>query len=84
MPTETEARQTLFAILSDIAPEVESESEIDVNANLREQVDLDSMDFLNFITAISVRFKIEIPEKDYVTLVSFNDFVDYLKPSSGR
>jgi acyl carrier protein len=78
MLTETETRQTLFSILADIAPEVESESDIDLSANLRKQVDLDSMDFLNFITAVSEQFKIEIPEKDYGKLTSFNDFVKYI------
>ena len=42
-----------------------------------DQVDLDSMDFFNFITSLSEHFKIDTPEKDYGKLVSFNDFVEY-------
>lgn len=75
MPAETATRQTLFSILADIEPEVELESDIDTGARLRKQVDLDSLDFLNFITGVAERFKNEIPEKDYAKLVSFNDFV---------
>ena len=81
MQNEIEIRQTIFEILTDIAPEVESESDIDPAANLREQVDLDSMDFLNMITSVSERFGVEIPEKDYRKLVSFDDFIAYVSRS---
>ena len=73
-----EIRQTVFEILTDVAPEVESEDDIDSAGNLREQVDLDSMDFLNMLTEVSERFGIDIPEKDYAILVSLNDFVEYI------
>ena len=85
MPNETDIRQSVFTALSDVAPEIESENDIDVNASLRDQVDLDSMDFLNLITDLCQRFETEISEKDYAKLVSFNDFVEYFstrKPST--
>ncbi len=84
MLVESESRNAIFAILSDIAPEVESEADIDLDANLREQVDLDSMDFLNLVTAVSERFKIDIPQKDYSELSSFNDLVKYIRAKKWR
>ena len=83
MKSAAEIRQTVFEILSDVAPEVESESDIDPTANLREQVDLDSMDFLNLLTEVSERFEIDIPEKDYAILVSFDDFGEYVFQRQG-
>lgn len=84
MPADTELRQAIFSILTDVAPEIESENDFDPNANLRVQVDLDSMDFLNLITSVSEQFKVDIPEKDYAKLVSFNDFVKYVIASKTR
>lgn len=83
MPEESEIQREVFSILSEIAPEVESVADIDVDANLREQVDLDSMDFLNLLTALSTRFKIDIPVKNYGKLTSFSDLVNYVRQNSG-
>ena len=47
-------------------------------ADLREAIDIDSMDFLNFITAIHQRLGIDIPELDYPKLVTLNGAVTYL------
>ena len=84
MNNAIEIRQTVFEILTDVAPEVESEDDIDSAGNLREQVDLDSMDFLNMLTEVSERFEIDIPEKDYAILVSLNDFVEYVAQRAQR
>lgn len=75
---KTEIKTKLIELLSDIAPEIESGDEIDAAENVRDQVDLDSMDFLNFITDVAKAFKVDIPEKDYAQLLSLNDFVAYL------
>ena len=72
-------RAAVFEALTDLAPEVESLDEIDSAADLREQVDLDSMDYLNLITALAERFSIEIPETDYRQLYSFDGIVAYLR-----
>ena len=50
---------------------------------LRSQVDLDSMDWLNFLVSLSERFGVAIPEADYARLVSFNDVLDYLAGKRG-
>lgn len=60
-----------------IAPEVE-EGELQASKPLRDQVDLDSMDWLNFLVALNERFKVEIPEADYRKLVTLDDVTEYL------
>ena len=63
--------------LNNIAPEVDIAG-IDPAADLREVMDIDSMDFLNFITAIHHRLGIDIPEIDYPKLVTLDGAVAYL------
>jgi acyl carrier protein len=55
--------------LGRIAPEIDATG-IDSDADLREEFDIDSMDFLNLVTALSERLKIEIPETDYPSLAT--------------
>lgn len=73
-----ELRDTVFAILKGIAPEVEP-AELDAASPLREQIDLDSMDYLNFIVGLHEQLKVEIPESDYRRLASLNDIVAYMQ-----
>jgi acyl carrier protein len=73
-----ELRNTVFAILKSIAPEIEPE-QLDAAASLRDQIDLDSMDYLNFIVGMHEKLKVEIPESDYRKLVSLDDIVSYLR-----
>lgn len=68
----------VFAILKSIAPEIEP-SELDTAAPLRDQIDLDSMDYLNFIIALHEKFRVEIPESDYQKLVTMDDITSYLQ-----
>lgn len=73
-----ELRDTVFAILKGIAPEVEP-AELDAASPLRDQIDLDSMDYLNFIVGLHEKLKVEIPESDYRRLVSLNDIIAFLQ-----
>jgi acyl carrier protein len=75
---EAEIRTQVLALLKTIAPEVE-ESELAAGTPLRDQVDLDSMDWLNFLVALHERLKVDIPESDYAKLVTLADLVAYLK-----
>lgn len=68
--------------LSNIAPEADLTS-VDPAADLREALDLDSMDFLNFVTAIHQRLGIEIPELDYPKLVTLDSMIAYLTKKRG-
>ncbi len=70
-------RATVVTLLQKVAPELEPAT-LDGAAPLREQVDLDSMDFLNFLAAIEQRLGVSIPESDYEQLRSLDDLVRYL------
>ncbi len=70
-------RQTVLATLHRIAPEIEPE-ELLPAMPLRDQVDLDSMDWLNFLQALHTALGVEIPERDYAKLVTLDDLVAYL------
>ena len=63
--------------LNNIAPEADL-AMVDPAADLREALDVDSMDFLNFITAVHKRLGIDIPEIDYPKLVTLNGAVAYI------
>jgi acyl carrier protein len=64
--------------LGNIAPEIDFAA-VDPAADLREAIDIDSMDFLNFITAIHHRLGVDIPEVDYPKLVTLDGAVAYIK-----
>lgn len=70
--------KTVLTLLRAIAPELEPDT-LDLARPLRHQVDLDSMDWLNFLVSLHERFKVEIAESDYARLISLNDVVDYLQ-----
>jgi len=75
--TNDEIRAIVFQTLKTIAPELE-ESDLQPDRLLRDQVDLDSMDWLNFLVALHQRLKVEIPEADYRKLTTLNTVVAYL------
>ncbi len=77
--TKNEVRQAILDILVDIAPDEDMNS-INDEATLREQIDLDSMDFLDIVMELRKRFNIEVPEKDYEQLVSMASCIQYLQP----
>jgi acyl carrier protein len=74
---EPELRANVLATLCRIAPEV-APDEIAPGTPLRDQVDLDSMDWLNFLVALHGRLGMDIPEADYRKLVTLDDLVAYL------
>lgn len=72
-----EIRSEVLSVLTGIAPEVEAD-EITDDELLRDQVDLDSMDWLNFLIGIHKRLNVEIPESDYASLRTLGDVVRYV------
>jgi acyl carrier protein len=58
-------------------PEIDPAS-IDPGASLRDDLDLDSMDFLNFVLAVDDRLGVAIPEADYSRLATLDGVVAYL------
>lgn len=77
--TREEVRQAILSILKDIAPD-ENISSIEEDVALREQLDLDSMDFLDIVMELRKRFNIEVPESDYQELASMASCIQYLQP----
>jgi acyl carrier protein len=75
--TEEDALDVVIATLKTVAPELETE-ELRRDRPLRNQVDLDSMDWLNFLLGLNKRLGIEIPEADYAQLITLDDVVSYL------
>ena len=71
------SRDAVVEVLRTIAPEVEAAA-LDNRLALRHQVDLDSMDWLNFLIGLQQRFGVEVPESDYARLVSLDDLLNYL------
>ena len=83
MSTERELRDTIVQALTEVAPDVDP-SAIVPDQELVEQLDIDSMDFLNFIVALHERTGIEVPERDYPKLATLDDAVAYLAAAGQR
>jgi acyl carrier protein len=77
--TSAEIRDEIIDILSDIVPD-EDLSNLDDEKPLREQVELDSMDFLDIVMELRKRHRIQIPEDDYIHLATLSGTVKYLEP----
>jgi acyl carrier protein len=75
--TTEEICATVLRLLTNIAPEVDS-AQIKLDVGLRDQLDVDSMDLLNFLIALRNEFGVEIPERDYSKLATPNACVSYL------
>jgi len=72
-----EIQANLLTILATLAPEMDPQA-MDPEVDLREQLDIDSMDLLNFITAVHKQMGVNIPEADYPKLTSLAACVDYI------
>lgn len=75
----SEIREEVLDILADIAPD-EDLSNLKDDESFREQMELDSMDFLDIVMELRKRHRVQIPEDDYVNLASMNSTVEYLEP----
>ncbi|MGE5147734.1 MAG: acyl carrier protein [Candidatus Eiseniibacteriota bacterium] len=75
---DAEIRQLIFDVLSEIAPEADPAT-LDGKEDMREALDLDSMDFLNVVIALHKRSGVEIPESDYSKLFTLDGAVAYLR-----
>lgn len=78
MTIEIDVRGEILSVLTTIAPEVEADDITD-DALLRDQVDLDSMDWLNFLVGVHKRLNVDIPERDYASLRTLADVVRYVE-----
>ena len=81
--TRQEMMNLVVSTLKSIAPEVD-ESQLAADHPLRNQVDLDSMDWLNFLIGLHEKLEVDIPEADYARLRTLNDLVEYLQAKASQ
>jgi len=77
--TREEVKKAVTDIIEEILPEGDC-SGIDPEKKLRDQLELDSMDFLDIVMELRKKYKIEVPEADYGKLASLNSCIEYLEP----
>jgi len=77
--TSAEIKEVILDILENIAPD-EDLSKLKEDVPLREQLQLDSMDFLDIVMELRKRYRVQIPEDDYIELASMQSTVRYLEP----
>ena len=77
--TPAEIREEIIDILQDIAPD-EDLSELADDVPFREQLEMDSMDFLDIVMELKKRYRVQVPEADYKELASMSSTVTYLTP----
>ncbi len=77
--TDSEVRQVVVDIIEIIAPDADL-SNIKDDVRLRDQLELDSMDFLDIVMELRKRYKIEVPKEEYQELASLDSCVAYLGP----
>ena len=77
--TNAEIRDEILDILSDIAPDEDLSVLVD-DKPFREQLELDSMDFLDIVMELRKKYRVQVPEDDYVNLASMDSTVKYLEP----
>ena len=75
--TRDEIRATVLRVLGEIAPEADLAS-LEPDVGFLEQLDLDSMDVLNFVVGLHAALGVEIPEADYPKLATLDGCLDYL------
>jgi acyl carrier protein len=75
--TKDETKAKVLRILGEIAPEADLEN-LKPDIEFREQIDLDSMDYLNFVIALDEEFDAAIPETEYTKFTSLNSCIEQL------
>jgi acyl carrier protein len=76
-------RQVVLDALAKVAPEADL-SMLDPKQGLRDQLDLDSMDFLNVVLGIHAALGVDVPERDYPKLATLDSCVEYLARATTR
>ncbi|WP_420209465.1 acyl carrier protein [Candidatus Electronema sp. JC] len=77
--TRDEIKYMILDIIQDIDDEAEFDN-LDEDKPLRDQLDLDSMDFLDIVMELRKRHKLQVPEEDYPQLATLMSCVNYLEP----
>ncbi|MCI5151028.1 MAG: acyl carrier protein [Candidatus Electrothrix sp. MAN1_4] len=77
--TRDEIKDIILEIIEDIDEDADFDN-LDADQPLRDQLDLDSMDFLDIVMELRKRYKLQIPEEDYPELATLTSCVNYLEP----
>lgn len=77
--TKDACKQIVIDIIAEIAPD-EDLSDVKPDVPLRDQLELDSMDFLDIVMELRKRYGIEVPEEEYLQLASLESSAEYLTP----
>ncbi len=75
---DQEIRQAIIGIIDEIAPD-EDTGDLKDEVRLRDQLDLDSMDFLDIVMELRKKYGVHVPDTDYEHLASLQSCVDYLR-----
>jgi acyl carrier protein len=75
---DDEIRTGVLASLRQVAPEVDAAT-LDPDVDIRDELDIDSMDFFNYVLGLNERFGVEVPERDYPKLASLDGSLTYLR-----
>lgn len=75
---DEQIKQAIIGIINDINPD-EDTSNINAAERLRDQLDLDSMDFLDIVMELRKRYGVHVPDTDYEHLASLDSCVNYLR-----
>lgn len=74
---ENEARTAVLAAINEVAPDIDTE-ELDTSSRLRQDLELDSLDFLRLLEILAQSTGVSTPEEDYADLTSIQRLVDYI------
>jgi acyl carrier protein len=77
--TRDAIKDVIIEIIEDIDDEADFDN-LDPEKPLRDQLELDSMDFLDIVMELRKRYKLQIPEEDYPQLATLNSCINYLEP----
>ena len=77
--TREEIQSTILEVIAGIVPD-EDLSNLKGDVRIRDQIELDSMDFLDIIMELRKRYGVEVPEEDYMELSTLDGSVVYLEP----
>lgn len=78
MMMDAELTEVIFTLIEQIAPGCEPQ-QLQDDDNIREELELDSFDFLKFLVALSERLQVDIPEADYEKIQTLNRLLAYLQ-----
>ena len=81
--TASQIRAIILEVIGQILPD-EDLSKLKGDVQIRDQVEMDSMDFLDIIMELRKRYGIEVPEEDYLNLATLDGAVAYLEPRTAH